>query len=65
MKYLDIEKLRNLGRDEFMAVKPYPFYNKPVLTQEGFTELLGNMPPLDMFDAIIGKDLNGKITRLT
>jgi hypothetical protein len=56
VKYLDIEKLRNLGRDEFMAVKPYPFYNKPVLTQEGFQALLDNMPSLEMFDAIMGKE---------
>ena len=40
MKYLDIEKLRSLGTDEFMATKPYPFYNEPVLTEQGFNELL-------------------------
>jgi hypothetical protein len=56
MKYLDIEKLRGLGTGEFMAVKPYPFYNEPLLTQNGFADLLDNMPSLDMFDAIMGKD---------
>ena len=56
MKYFDIEKLRALGTDEFMGVKPYPFYNKPLLTQSGFADLLYNMPSLDMFDAIMQKE---------
>ena len=56
MKYLDIDKLRALRTDEFMAVKPYPFYNEPVLTGQGFADLLANMPPLEMFEAIMGKE---------
>ena len=56
MKYLDIEKLRALATDEFMAVKPYPYYNEPLLTREGYTDLLENLPPLDMFDAIMDKE---------
>ncbi len=56
MKYLDIEKLRALGTEEFLAVKPYPYYNEPLLTEQGFNDLLENMPPLEMFDAIMGKE---------
>jgi len=56
VKYIDIEKLRALGTDEFMAVKPYPFCNEPFLTQSGFADLLDNMPSLDMFDAIMQKE---------
>lgn len=56
MKYLDIEKLRALGTEQFMAVKPYPYYNEAVLTPGGYADLLENMPPLEMFDAILGKE---------
>ncbi len=56
MKYLDIEKLKALSNDEFRAVKPYPFYNQPLLTEEGFKELLDNMPPLELFDGIFAKE---------
>ncbi len=55
MKYLDIEKLRGLGREEFLAVKPYPYYNAHgVLTEQGFADLLENMPPLDLFEQKFG-----------
>jgi hypothetical protein len=55
MKYLNIEKLRNLDRKEFLAIKPYPYYNSEgVLTTSGFQELLDNMPPLDMFEQKFG-----------
>ena len=54
MKYLDIEKLRSLGTEEFRAVKPYPFFNEPLLTEQGFNDLLENMPPLTMFAEISG-----------
>ncbi len=55
MKYLDIEQLRAVPTDEFMSVSPYPYLNKPLLHHEGFQALLDNMPPLEMFDAIMGK----------
>jgi hypothetical protein len=55
MKYLNIEKLRNLSREDFMAVKPYPYYNSEgVLTESGFQDLLASMPPLDMFEQKFG-----------
>jgi hypothetical protein len=55
MKYLDIEKLRGLSRAEFLSVKPYPYYNAyGVLTEQGFADLLANMPPLDMFEQKFG-----------
>ncbi|NND68770.1 MAG: hypothetical protein HKN19_14370 [Halioglobus sp.] len=56
MKYLDIEKLKALTNEEFLAVKPYPYHNGPLLTDEGFAELLENMPPLEMFDGIFAKE---------
>ncbi len=55
MKYLDIERLRTLGREEFLAIRPYPYYNaEGVITPEGFDELLANMPPLEMFEKKFG-----------
>jgi hypothetical protein len=57
MKYLNIEKLRSLSREEFMAIKPYPYYNaEGVLTEQGFQDLLHNMPPLESFNDIFGKE---------
>tara|TARA_R110000823_G_scaffold119998_9_gene244383 strand:- start:3729 stop:4442 length:714 start_codon:yes stop_codon:yes gene_type:complete len=54
MKYLDIEKLRSVTREEFLAIEPYPYLNEPVLTAEGFDELLANMPPLSLFEQKFG-----------
>ena len=55
MNYLNIEKLRNLSRNEFLAVKPYPYFNSAgVLTESGFEDLLANMPSLDMFEQKFG-----------
>ena len=50
MNYLNIDKLRSLSREEFLAVNPYPYFNSEgVLTDSGFQDLLENMPSLDMF----------------
>ena len=55
MKYLDIAKLQDLDRGDFLAVKPYPYFNSPgVLHEEGFRELLENMPPLELFEQKFG-----------
>src|SRR5210317_182127 len=55
MKYLDIEKLRDLKLEDFLAIKPYPYFNtEGVLTETGFQDLLENMPPLDMFEQKFG-----------
>ncbi len=55
MKYLDIEKLRNLDLDDFLAIKPFPYFNSEgVLTESGFQDLLANMPLLEMFDKKFG-----------
>ena len=55
MKYLDIEKLRNLSVEEFLSVSPYPYFSSEgVLTESGFADLLTNMPPLDMFEQKFG-----------
>jgi hypothetical protein len=55
VKYLNIEKLRGLSRDEFLTFKPYPYFNSEgVLTESGFQDLLANMPPLDLFEQKFG-----------
>ena len=55
MRYLQIDKLRGLTREEFMSIKPYPYYNREgMLTEDGFQQLLDNMPPLDMFEHKFG-----------
>ncbi len=55
MKYLNIDKLRKLDRGDFLAIRPYPYYNtEGVLTESGFRELLDNMPPLEMFEHKFG-----------
>jgi hypothetical protein len=55
MKYLDIETLRGLSREDFLKIKPYPYYNREgVLNRSGFDELLANMPPVEMFEQKFG-----------
>lgn len=57
MKYLDIQKLRNLSTADFLATKPFPYFNdEGVLTESGFQDLLANMPPLEMFDEKFGAE---------
>lgn len=55
MKYLNIEKLRSLRLEDFLAIKPFPYFNSDgVLTESGFQNLLANMPPLEMFEQKFG-----------
>ncbi|MCB1678306.1 MAG: hypothetical protein KDI16_06440 [Halioglobus sp.] len=55
MNYLDIDTLRALRREEFLAIRPYPYYNtRGVLTEAGFQELLDNMPALELFERKFG-----------
>jgi hypothetical protein len=55
VKYLNIDKLRSLDRADFLATKPYPYYNtEGVLTEAGFRELLDNMPALALFEKKFG-----------
>ncbi|MFV8819864.1 hypothetical protein [Haliea sp. E17] len=55
MNYLDIGVLEKLGRDDFLAVKPYPYFNpRGLLTDAGFQALLDNMPPLELFEKKFG-----------
>ncbi len=57
MNYIDIETLRGLSREDFLSIKPYPHYNAHgVLTGSGFDDLLHNMPPLETFADIFGKE---------
>lgn len=60
MQYLEIEKLEEISREEFEAVKPYPFVNMPgLLTEHGFQSLLATMPNLSVFDHSVGKERPG------
>jgi hypothetical protein len=54
MNYLDIERLRSITLEEFMGVEPYPFWNAPMLTDQGFEDLLHNMPTLADFEEKFG-----------
>jgi len=54
VNYLDLEPLRNLSREEFLAARPYPYLDEPVLTAAGFEDLLGNMPDLELFEQKFG-----------
>lgn len=57
MKYIDIEKLRALTCEEFLGVKPYPYHNTAgMLTDQGFQDLLANMPELELFKQNFGKE---------
>lgn len=56
MKYIDIERLRAVTLDEFRAIKPYPYLNTPMLTAEGYQELLANMPTMELFDQRFGDE---------
>jgi hypothetical protein len=57
MKYLAIEKLRTLSREQFLSCNPYPYFNSEgVLTDTGFADLLTSMPSLDMFEEKFGDE---------
>src|SRR5210317_1326064 len=57
MNYIDIEKLRSLSLEDFLAIKPYPYFNtEGVLTESGFQDLLHNMPTMDMFEQKFGDE---------
>ena len=55
MNYIDFEKLRSLTLEDFMATKPYPYFNTgALLTESGFQDLLHNMPGQEMFKERFG-----------
>jgi hypothetical protein len=57
VNYLDIDKLRNLSLDTFLAIKPYPYFNSAaVIKESAFQKLLANMPPLEMFEQKFGAE---------
>ena len=51
MKYLDIDKLRSLTLEDFLAIKPYPYFNHRRRTDRSRASRIcwHNMPPLEMF----------------
>ena len=39
MSYIDFDKLRSLALEDFMAIKPYPYFNTGgLLTESGFED---------------------------
>jgi hypothetical protein len=55
MNYLDFDRLRAIGTEEFNAARPYPHSNpQGLLTAEGYRALLDNMPPLSSFEQKFG-----------
>ena len=54
-KYIDFEKLEAIDASEFLATKPYPWINpQGLLTDEGFHDLLENMPDQALFEKKFG-----------
>ena len=57
MQYLDFDVLEAVSVEEFNGAHPYPSWNpQGLLTEEGFHALLNNMPPLETFDGVFGKE---------
>lgn len=56
MRFINFDKLEQITREDFEAIKPYPYANeKGLLTDEGFQALLDNMPDLSLFAQNVGK----------
>ena len=55
MKYLSLEKMRAIDSREFQTQQPFPWINpQGFLTDAGYSQLLENMPGLDLFDSSFG-----------
>jgi hypothetical protein len=51
MKYLNIEALRNISREAFGKMSPYPWLNlHEFITPERFDELLATLPDVSIFE---------------
>lgn len=59
MQYLNSELIRSIDAQAFRNAHPYPWMNpQGFLTEEGFAELLANMPEVETFNAFFGKQRN-------
>jgi len=55
MQYLDFDKLEAIDPAEFHQASPYPWINpQGLLTDEGYTQLLDNMPDVSLFEKKFG-----------
>ena len=55
MKYLDFDKFEAIDAGEFRSTSPYPWINpQGLLTDEGYQELLNNMPDIGLFEKKFG-----------
>lgn len=55
MQYLDFDKLEAIDAAEFHNTSPYPWINpQGLLTDEGFEQLLNNMPDVSLFEKKFG-----------
>ena len=58
--YLNIDKLEAIDVAEFQRTNPYPWANPHgLITDEGYAELLGNLPDLASFEAKMRKERRG------
>ena len=56
MKYLDFERINRIDPIGFQTQEPYPWINpEGVLTEEGYHRLLDTLPPLSLFEQLMGK----------
>lgn len=56
MKYLNIEHMEQIDGRAFRHAEPYPWLNpEGFLTEEGYRELLANLPDVSLFDKTFGK----------
>lgn len=54
-RYLDFEKLEAIDPGTFRTTKPFPYANpEGLITDEGYRQLLDNMPDISMFEKIFG-----------
>lgn len=54
-RYLDVTRLEAISEEDFLATRPYPWINpEGLITDEGFRELLANMPDISMFEKKFG-----------
>ena len=55
MQYLDFDKLEAIDARAFRSTQPYPYINpQELLTEEGFEQLLSNMPDISLFEKKFG-----------
>ena len=55
MRYLDIQKLKEVSGNDFRHTYPYPFTNpQGILTDEAFTLLKKTLPDISLFKKMVG-----------